>query len=157
VSIRLRLALWYTAVTAIVLVLASAAAYTLHTRDQYEDVDRSLVTTAEHFEEEVASFTPTQPPAAVATSGDPNILVRLYDANGLPFGATGDSPEPPALTPGEVLAEDAGPAYDRFLRLLPGGETFDGGAFAIARDPASGHRIRLYALPVGVPDGRDTC
>ncbi|OGT27924.1 MAG: hypothetical protein A2Z17_04085 [Gammaproteobacteria bacterium RBG_16_66_13] len=153
-SIRLRLALWYTAVTAVVLVLTSAAAYTLHTRDQYEDVDRSLVTTAEHFEEEVASSSPTQPPATVATSGDPNILVRLYDANGLPFGATGDSPQPPVLTPAEVLAEDAGPAYDRFLRLLPGGETFESGTFAIARDPQTSDRLRAYVMPVG-PDGRD--
>jgi signal transduction histidine kinase len=154
VSIRLRLALWYTAVTALVLVLASSAAYVLHTRDQYEDVDRSLVTTADHFEEEVASSTPTRPPAGMALSGDPNILVRLYDANGVPFGATGESPEAPALTPAEVLAEDAGPAYDRFLRWLPGGATFGTGAFAVARDPTTGDRLRLYALPVG-PNGQD--
>ena len=152
-SIRLRIGLWYTGVTAVVLVLASATVYVLHTRDQYENVDRSLVSTAEHFEEEVASSTP-RPPADIAPPGDPNILVRLYDANELPIGDTGNSSESPPLTPAEILAEDAGPAYDRFLRWLPGGATFHTGAFAMARDPTSGDRLRLYVLPIG-PDGAE--
>jgi signal transduction histidine kinase len=63
------------------------------------------------------------------------------------------NPSPP-LSPVEVLKQDAGPAYDRVLRLLPGGEVSETGAFATTVDDASGDRLRSYALPVG-PDGRN--
>ena len=48
-SIRWRLALLYAAGTGALLLLVSLVAYGLHSREQYEGLDESLVTTAEHF------------------------------------------------------------------------------------------------------------
>lgn len=148
-SVRVRLALWSAAGAAGVLLLVSGAAYALHVRSQYDDLDRSLTITAEHFQEEVKS------PASASTveaavSGAPNILVQLYDAGLSPLGrASGNAPAPP-FTPLQVLAQNAAPAYDRALRWLPGGATVEAaGAFATTRDPATGVRLRAYALPVG--------
>ena len=152
-SVRLRLALWSAAVAATVLLLVSGTAYAVHVRSQYDDLDRSLALTAEHFREELQS-TGSTPDVGGFASGDPTIIVQLYHADLSTLGGSGDSIPPPPLTPLQVLARDAGPAYERVLRWLPGGVTFDTGAFATSRDQATGARLRSYALPAG-PDGQN--
>src|SRR3972149_6815073 len=150
-SVRARLALWSAAGAAIVLLLVTGTAYVLHVRGRYDDLDRSLTTTAEHFQGELTSAGSTPNEGGFA-SGDPNIIVQLYDAGLAPLDAANDSIPPPPLTPLQVLAQDAGPAYDQVLRWLPGGARFDTGAFATTRDQATGVRLRSYALSAG-PDG----
>jgi signal transduction histidine kinase len=147
-SVRLRLALWSAAIAATVLLLVSGTAYALHVRSQYDDLDGSLALTAEHLQEELRSLGAT-PNVGGSASGNPNIIVQLYDADLSPLDGASDSIPPPPLTPLEVLAQDAGPAYDQLLRWLPGGATVESGAFATTRDQATGVRLRAYALPVG--------
>lgn len=150
-SVRVRLALWYAGMTSAVVIVLVAAAYAVHNRRSYEDVDRSLVTAADHYQADVTAQAGTgRPPAPLQ---DSTVLVRLYGPEGNVLAASPDVPVPPVLNVRDTLAQDAPPAYDRFLRWLPGDLTFERGGFASARDPATGARVRLYALPVEDPAG----
>ena len=152
-SVRLRLTVWTAALAAVLLTVVSASAYALHIRSQYQDLDRSLVITAEHQEEELQSAGSSGDPTTFASSG-PSILTRLYDASFGPLVEAGEGSASPPLSPDNVLSQDAGPAYDRMLRWLPGDSVAGAGAFATTTDLASGARLRSYILPAGT-DGRD--
>lgn len=52
-TLRLRLALWYGALTAGVVVLACTYSYAVHSRTHYDELDRGLVATAHHIAEEL--------------------------------------------------------------------------------------------------------
>src|SRR3972149_8586291 len=151
-SVRGRRALWSAAVAAVVLLLVSGTAYGLHARSQYDDLDDSLVLTAEHFEQELRSAGSTSDGGIQASAG-PSVLVQLYDAHQSLLGPSNGNVSSPPLSPLQVLARDDGPAYDRALQLLPSGGSSGIGAFATTRDEATGTRLRLYALPAG-SDGR---
>jgi len=151
-SVRVRLTAWSAALAAILLSVVSGSAYSLHVRSQYEDLDRSLLITAEHLQEELQSAGPSSEPTRFESSG-PSILTQLYDAGLAPVGAGAPTSSVP-LGPLEVLAQDANPAYDRVLRWLPGGDVSEAGAFATTADQASGDRLRSYVLPAG-PEGQD--
>jgi two-component system OmpR family sensor kinase len=151
-SMRVRLAVWSAALAAILLIVVSGSAYALHIRSQYEDLDRSLVITAEHLQEELQSAGPASEPRNFESSGS-SIFTQLYDAKLTPVGGGAGTSSPP-LSPLEVLAQDAGPTYDRVLRWLPGGGVSGAGAFATTADQVSGGRVRSYVLPAG-PEGRD--
>ena len=151
-SIRLRLALWYAGLTSLVVVAVVATAYVVHNRGAYEDVDRSLVIAAEHFRPELAARAGTDMGAPLRLD-DSSVLVRLYGSDGRALAGSPAVPAAPPLDAGQTLRADGGPAYDGVLRWLPGGKKFDEGAFATERDSLSGHRVRLYVLPVGVAQG----
>jgi len=119
-SVRVRLALGSAVIAAIVLFLVAGAAYGLHARSQYDDLDNSLVLTAEHFQEEFGTAGPAGERNDSVSQG-PNIQVRLFDRNEVPLGS--DAPNVPSVPvlPLQVLAEDDGPPYDAVLRWIPGG------------------------------------
>ena len=48
-SIRLRLALWYGGLFALVLLLVTMLSYAFHVRGHYDDRDRALITSAGHM------------------------------------------------------------------------------------------------------------
>ena len=104
-SIRWRLALLYAAGTGALLLLVSLVAYGLHSREQYEGLDESLVTTAEHFMRNRASAETGAGPALERLESD--VFVRVYGSGN---GAGPSEAPDPALTPLEVLARDDGPA-----------------------------------------------
>ncbi len=149
-SVRARLALGSAVIAAIVLLGVAGAAYGLHARSQYDDLDNSLVLTAEHFQEELRSAGSNEDRADSVPPG-PNIRVQLFDSKQSTLGADDTSVSSPKLLPLQVLSQDDSPAYDRFLRWLPGGGTSEkAGAFATTNDEASGVRFRSYVLPVGL-------
>ncbi len=154
-SIRVRLAFWYAGLTSLVVIIIGAAAYVVHSRNAYEDVDSSLVTAAQHFRFELAVDQPANgvEPLEPVGLGDSSVSVRLYDRDGAVLETSPLVPVQPPIDAQQVLREDAGPAYDGALRWLPGGESFGEGAFATDRDAASPGRIRLYVLPVLSADG----
>jgi len=147
VSIRLRLGFWYAGLTSLVVIVIVAAAYAVHNRGSYEEIDRSLVSAAEHFRPELSPGNGREVSAPLALS-DASVLVRLYGANGQALEASPAVPAPPPIDAERTLRADAGPAYDGILRSLPGGENFREGAFATDRDRTTGDRIRLFVLPV---------
>ncbi len=152
-SVRVRLALGSAAVAAIVLFSVAGAAYGLHARSQYDDLDNSLVLTAEHFQEELRS------PGSAGDRNDsvspgPNIRVQLFDGQQSPLDPDDRNVPSPHLLPLQVLAQDDGPAYDAVLRWLPGGGASEkAGAFATTGDEGASVRYRSYVLPAGLDAG----
>src|SRR3972149_772381 len=116
VSIRWRLAILYAASTGTLLLLVSLVAFALHNRDQYEGLDESLVTTAEHFLRNRASAEAGASPALERLESD--VFVRVYGSG---HGAGPSEAPDPALPPLEVLARDHGPASPALTRIFPGG------------------------------------
>ncbi len=145
-SVRVRLALGSAVVAAIVLFVVAGTAYGLHARSQYDDLDNSLVLTAEHFQEEFGAGGGT----GQALSPGTNIHMQLFDAVGSPLNSDGGGQSSIPVSPLQVLAQDDGPAYDSVLRWIPGGGTGrDVGAFATTHDEGTDSRVRSYVLPVG--------
>src|SRR5574341_2020913 len=117
-SIRLRLALWYGILTGVVLVVTAFLSYAFHTRGHYDDLDRLLVTTADHAAEEV-----------VRVSGEPrlttlmqglDVVLQLYDEQGnFQQGVQELDRSLPAVIPQAVLESPSGPAFDWAAGLIP--------------------------------------
>jgi signal transduction histidine kinase len=88
ISLRMRLAIWYAALLALILLITSLLSYSYHGAAHYEDVDRSLVATAVHVLGELpqSDFGSTPqggiefPP--VDEFAAPDVYVRLYDGDG---------------------------------------------------------------------------
>ncbi len=148
-SIRLRLALWYGALFAVILPLVMVLSYAIHARGQYDDLDRTLVVSAGHAAAE-ASVSPTGP-HLVQGRGDLEIALRLYDSNGILQDSTLGTEVLPSIDPRAVLRAPAGPAYDALAQLVPplmsSPVTVDpGGAFGLLTTPEQ--RWRMYVLPI---------
>src|SRR5579859_3384917 len=79
-SIRLRLALCYGALFAVIIPLLTFLSYAIHARGQYDDLDRTLIVSAGHAAAEAT--TSTTGPHLVQGRGDLEIAMRLYRANG---------------------------------------------------------------------------
>lgn len=147
-SIRVRLALWYGALFALVLLLVGLLSYAFHARSHYEDLDRILVTSAEHTEvEAIASATG---PHLVAGVGGLDVGIRLYDATGSLRESSAGSEEVSPVYPQAVLASPSGPAFDALAGLVPSlmgpPPVAAGGAFGLIKD--AGQRWRVYLLPL---------
>src|SRR5258708_7462378 len=80
-SIRLRLALCYGILFALILPLVTVLSYAIHTRSQYDDLDRTLVVSADHFAAEAA----LSPKSLNLLEGGSNleILLRVYSPDDL--------------------------------------------------------------------------
>src|SRR6516164_809293 len=75
-SIRLRLALCYGALFALILPLVFVLSYAIHSRGQYDDLDRTLIVSAEHAAAEVAVS--PDGPHLIQGGGGFEIALRLY-------------------------------------------------------------------------------
>jgi signal transduction histidine kinase len=116
-SIRLRLARWYGAFLAVILVAFGGLSYAWHTRGHYDDLDRALLTTAEHHAAEAA-----RTPAALHLAEDEagfDIALRLYDAQGALIESSPQARQLPPLDPRALLARPGGPAYNALVGLIP--------------------------------------
>ena len=148
-SIRLRLALYYGALFAVILLFVLLLGYAIHARGQYDDLDRTLVVSAGH----AAAEAPVSPqgPHLVQGRGDLEIAFRLYDANGVLQDSTLGTEAIPRIDPRAVLRAPAGPAYDALVQLVPPFMSAPvipdpGGAFGLLMTPQQ--RWRVYVLPI---------
>ena len=146
-SIRLRLALCYGALFAVILPLVTLLSYAIHERGQYDGLDSTLTVSADHAASEAALS--ASGPHLIQGSGDLEIVFRLYDANGTLQENTPGTEQLPSIDPRSILRAPAGPPYDALARLVP---TFDasssapvGGAFGLLTTPTQ--RWRVYVLP----------
>ncbi len=116
-SIRLRLARWYGALLAAILVLGSTLGFAWHTRGHYDDLDRALLTTASHH----AAEAPRAPSTLHLAADQPgfDIALRLYSASGTLLESSPQARQLPAVDPQALLAHPAGPAYSRWIGLVP--------------------------------------
>jgi signal transduction histidine kinase len=149
VSIRLRLALYYGTLFAIILLLVLLLGYAIHARGQYDDLDRTLVVSAGHAAAE-ASLSPQGPHLAQAR-GDLEIALRLYNSSGILQESTLGTEVIPSVDPRAVVRVPAGSAYDPLVQLIPpimsSPVTPDAGsAFGLLTTPQQ--RWRVYVLPI---------
>ncbi len=148
-SIRLRLALCYGALFALILPLVTVLSYAIHARGQYDDLDRTLVVSVGHAAAE-ATLSP-QGPHLVQGRGDLEIALRLYSSEGVLQESTRGTESLPSIDPRRVLREPAGPAFDAITSLIPplaesAPVTSDpGSAFGLLTTPEQ--RWRVYVLP----------
>lgn len=147
-SIRLRLALWYGGLFALVLLLVGLLSYAFHARGHYDDLDRALVTSASHAVAETALL--TAEPHLVEGSGGLEVALRLYDPTGVLREASPGAGILPPIDPQAVLRTPAGPAFDALAGLVPpltGPPPAPGsGAFGLLS--TAEQRWRVYILPL---------
>src|SRR5262245_29485664 len=144
-AIRLRLALWYGALFALVLLLMALLSYSLHVRGHYDDRDRALVTSAGHMAGEARAM--PNGPHLVEGSGGLEVGVRLYDALGVVREQTPDIASLPGIDPLALLRTPAGPAYDALAGLAPpliAPDIPSTGAFGLIITPDQ--RWRVYVM-----------
>ena len=148
-SIRLRLALYYGALFAVILLFVMLLGYAIHARGEYDDLDRALVLSAGHAAVEAA--TDAGGPHLVQGRSDIEIALRLYTSNGILQESSIGTERLPALSPQAVLHNPGGPTLDLFAQLVP---SFI--APPVVHDPAGAfgllttqeQRWRVYVIPI---------
>ena len=148
--IRLRLALWYGALTGLVVVLVCLVVYVVHTRAHYDDLDRLLASTGEHLTQEYAAASGPAVRAEVLSAPMPaGVVVRTYGRNGWMTNHSSNAKVAPRADPRAVLRAPSGPAFDRLAALAPPIIDVDAGrgVFGLKTAPG-GTRWRLYVVPV---------
>jgi two-component system, OmpR family, sensor kinase len=148
-SIRLRLALCYGALFALILPLVIVLSYAVHARGQYDDLDRTLMVSAEHAAAE-ATVSPTGP-HLIQGDGGFEIALRLYTPAGILQERTVGTEQLPSVDPLAVRRAPAGPAFDTVTSLVPplaasAPATPDAGS-AFGLLTTSTQRWRVYVLP----------
>ncbi len=146
-SIRLRLALWYGGLFALVLLLVTVLSYAFHVRGHYDDRDRALITSAGHMVLEAGTL--PDGPHLVEGPGGLEVGFRLYGSDGTLREQTTGVESLPPLDPRTVLATPSTPPYDALAQLSPPLVDSDGpadGAFGVLVTPEQ--RWRLYVLPI---------
>ena len=152
-SLRLRLALWFGALTATVVLLIGLSTYSIHSRAHYDDLDQMLVAAAQHADSEgMGSLSGSQLDQVLAVPVSPEISTRVYSRGGL-LARSPNANSAPEMDPGQVIRAPSGPAFGLFVGLAPAFVAINAGpgAFEIVRD-ASGQRWRLYVLPLASTD-----
>lgn len=151
-SLRLRLALWYGALSAITLLLIATLTYAAHARGLYDDLDRALITTTSHQAQMAASGDLR----LMQGGGGFQIFLRRYDAHGALLSTPeGDLLAPP-INPLSALAHPSGPAYPGIAALIPETQSLaaaPGSEFDTLTTPSG--RWRVYVTPI-ITSGRIT-
>ena len=79
-SIRLRLALWYGALFALILPVVALLTYAIHARSHYDALDQALITSAGHAVGEATAM--GADPHLVGRPGGLEVVLRLYGPEG---------------------------------------------------------------------------
>jgi two-component system OmpR family sensor kinase len=148
-SLRLRLALWYSSLTGLIVLSLGLLAYAIHSRAEYDGVDYDLRRAVTHAAD-------SQPAGSLLGEAAPllvrpllpSIGMRLYGPEGKVVAASPNAILAPPVDPRAILAAPAGPAYDFLAGLVPPFTTVSPqrGAFGSIEDTEH-HRWRIYILP----------
>lgn len=151
-SLRLRLALWYGALTGLVVALVTLLTYALHTRGHYDDLDHALVSVAQHTAEEIAASAGPGTTNAITAPPVAGLVLRVYGADGRLVVASPNAALAPVVQPQALLHEPSAAPFDWVVGLAPSFMPShpEPGVLGLATGP-DGTRWRLYALPL--PDG----
>jgi signal transduction histidine kinase len=153
-SLRLRLALWYGALTGLVVLVVSIFTYAAHTRGHYDDADHALHTTTDHIiGEYVAQISEPTRTAGVSLPVSDSIPLRIYDAEGRLFIESPLARSLPPLNPRAILDGPPQLPFDPVAGLSPPMMPMDraSGKFGLTTD-AFGTRWRLYVVPISGAD-----
>jgi signal transduction histidine kinase len=149
VSLRLRLALWYGALTTFVVALVCSYSYAVHIRTHYDELDRVLLGVAEHASDMIAS-SPGMSHNLVETSLLPTVGVTIVRPTGEVLAASPAARAAPHVDPQRVLRSPPARPYSRIALLAPSMGPTDAGAgrFGLIRAP-NGMRFRAFLTPLG--------
>ncbi len=118
-SIRVRLMIRSGIPFCLVLTLATLLGYAIHTRGQYEDLDRLLVANATHAVTETTNTSVSlQSLSKAGESGGVEIVLRLYGSDGTLQDSTPGAQALPQVAPQAILQNPAGPAFDALAGLI---------------------------------------
>jgi len=150
VSLRLRLALWYGGLAALVMLLAGVVVYAWHGRGEYEELDRSLIAAARHVAEAHGDpATAHELAEMVAAPLGPNLVLRLHTRDHGVLETGPSAALAPAVDPAALLGQPGAPPFDPIVGLAPAWLGVDPGRGAFGLAPAADtNRWRLYALPM---------
>jgi hypothetical protein len=148
-SMRVRLAWYYSALFALILLFVTLLSYTIHARGEYDDLDRTLLVSVEHAAAEAASLNGA--PHLVQGKNTLGLALRLFNAQGVLEEETGGSQTLPAVDPRTVLRRPAGPAYDPVSQLMPPilsspASPDPGGAFSLLQTSDQRWRVYVFTL-----------
>jgi signal transduction histidine kinase len=157
-SLRLRLALWYGALTGLVVLVVSAVTYAAHTRGHYDDSDRALHTASDHITEEYVAQLSGQGTGQADMVGlslpvSASIPLRIYDAQGRVLMESALAKALPTLNPRWILDGPPQMPFDPIAGLSPPMMAMEraNGKFGLTTD-ANGTRWRLYVVPMSRVD-----
>ncbi len=145
-SLRLRLASWYAAITFLVVALVCAYSFAVHSRAHYEELDGNLAAVAEHVAKEVeAAQSAADLAGVVEASLHLGPLVRVYKSDGSLELAAPAASGAPALEPAFFLLRTSRPAYPLVASLAPKMQHMNEhrGRFDLMGDP---ERWRVYVV-----------
>lgn len=156
-SIRLRLAWYYSALFALILLLIMFLSYAMHARGEYDDLDHTLLVSVDHAAAEAASGDGA--PHLIQGKNDLGLALRLFNPRGVLQEWTPGTEMLPSVDPRAVLHTSAGPAYDAVSQFMPPilsspASPDPGGGFGLLQ--AGDQRWRVYALtlhPTGTRSG----
>lgn len=154
-SLRMRLALWYCALTGVVVILVCLYSYAVHSRTHYDELDITLRNVSEHVAQELATAQSDESRARVLMDSHRlGTEVRVYEMDGERRIVV---PSQPAVTVdvNAVLAEPARAAYPAIAALAPRFHPVPAspGMFGLTSD-GGGARWRVFVLPGTTQDGR---
>ena len=145
-SLRLRLALCCAVLCGIVLLVVGTLAYAVHSRGQYDDLDRVLVTSASHAVAEAVVVDDL--PHLAQGSGGFAVVLRLYGPDAVLREDTPNGELAPLIDPRAVLTAPSGPAYGWLVGLAPLAPPEVPSTSAFGTVTADGERWRAFVLPL---------
>ena len=149
-SLRLRLAVWYGALTTLIVALVCTYSYAIHSRTHYDELDRVLVGVVEHTSEMVAE-SPTMAHDVVEASLLPGAGITILRADGTIIAASRAARAMPRVDPQRLLRFSDERPYSGIALLAPGSHpgNVSGGRFGLIRSPDTRYRVYLAPLHVG--------
>jgi len=151
VSIRLRLAIWYGALSAIVVAMVCAYAYIVHVRTHYDEFDEMLQGRTEHLGRMLADArTPVMRHGVLAMAAPLGIAVRIFDPSGTTILEEANAHQIPFLTSRDVRRQPTPLLYSSLTARVPiaRGRMPSTGTFGLTAPPAR-WRAYVIAAPTG--------
>ena len=147
-SLRLRLALWYGALTTFVVALVCSYSYAIHSRTHYDELDRVLIGVAEHAREMISN-SPNLAADIVQTSLFPAVGISIVQPDGQIVAASPEARAVPRVDPRRIMVSSASRPYTSVARLAPAMHRADpgNGRFGLAAS-TRGERFRVYLVPL---------
>jgi signal transduction histidine kinase len=146
-SLRLRLALCYGALTTLVVALVCSYSYAIHSRTHYDELDRVLIGVAQHAGEMIAN-TPTTSHDVVRGSLLPGAGIAILRPDGEVVAASRAARSTPHVDPRVFAAASDERPYSGVALLVPEMRLADAreGRFGLIRSRDS--RFRVYLTPL---------
>lgn len=147
-SIRLRLAIWYGALSALLVVLVCVYAYSVHVRTRYDELDRVLRARIDHLADMLAiARTPDARDKVLGMAEPLGVSMRVHDSAGAVLVQQANAAFLPEITPRDVQNRPAAVLYSGLVALASGGRepaaTDD--RFGVAMDENTA-RWRVYTV-----------